>query len=211
MAFKGKSRKFKREKPEFDQQIVDLSRVTRVTAGGKQLSFRALLIIGDRKGRVGYGLEKGKDVQIAVNKAYNHAKKNMITIPIIFDTLPHKVTAKFKAAKVMIKPAPAGSGIIAGSVIRTVLELGGVPNASGRVIGRANNKVTNVKALFIALQSFKKEAINRKPKTKTINSQVLETKEEVILEKEVKTEVPEVNTEKKVAKKKIVKKVETKK
>jgi len=209
MAFKGKSRKFKREKPEFDQQIVDLSRVTRVTAGGKQLSFRALLIIGDRKGRVGYGLEKGKDVQIAVNKAYNHAKKNMITIPIVYDTLPHKITAKFKAAKVMVKPAPAGSGIIAGSVIRTVLELGGVPNASARVIGRSNNKITNVKALFIALQSFKKEAINRKPKTKTTsNSQILENKEEIISEKEVK---PVVIVEKKVAKKKVVKKVETKK
>ncbi len=209
MAFKGKSRKFKREKPEFDQQIVDLSRVTRVTAGGKQLSFRALLIIGDRKGRVGYGLEKGKDVQIAVNKAYNHAKKNMITIPIVYDTLPHKVTAKFKAAKVMVKPAPAGSGIIAGSVIRTVLELGGVPNASARVIGRANNKITNVKALFVALQSFKKEAINRKPKTKTAsNPQILENKEEIISEKEVQ---PVVIAEKKVAKKKVVKKVETKK
>ncbi|PJA90289.1 MAG: 30S ribosomal protein S5 [Candidatus Magasanikbacteria bacterium CG_4_9_14_3_um_filter_32_9] len=209
MAFKGKSRKFKREKPEFDQQIVDLSRVTRVTAGGKQLSFRALLIIGDRKGRVGYGLEKGKDVQIAVNKAYNHAKKNMITIPIVYDTLPHKITAKFKAAKVMVKPAPAGSGIIAGSVIRTVLELGGVPNASARVIGRSNNKITNVKALFIALQSFKKEAINRKPKTKTTsNSQILENKEEIISEKEVQ---PVVIVEKKVAKKKVVKKVETKK
>jgi len=209
MAFKGKSRKFKREKPEFDQQIVDLSRVTRVTAGGKQLSFRALLIIGDRKGRVGYGLEKGKDVQIAVNKAYNHAKKNMITIPIVYDTLPHKITAKFKAAKVMVKPAQAGSGIIAGSVIRTVLELGGVPNASARVIGRSNNKITNVKALFIALQSFKKEAINRKPKTKTTsNSQILENKEEIISEKEVQ---PVVIVEKKVAKKKVVKKVETKK
>jgi len=209
MAFKGKSRKFKREKPEFDQQIVDLSRVTRVTAGGKQLSFRALLIIGDRKGRVGYGLEKGKDVQIAVNKAYNHAKKNMITIPIVYDTLPHKITAKFKAAKVMVKPAPAGSGIIAGSVIRTVLELGGVPNASARVIGRSNNKITNVKALFIALQSFKKEAINRKSKTKTTsNSQILENKEEIISEKEVQ---PVVIVEKKVAKKKVVKKVETKK
>ena len=209
MAFKGKSRKFKREKPEFDQQIVDLSRVTRVTAGGKQLSFRALLIIGDRKGRVGYGLEKGKDVQIAVNKAYNHAKKNMITIPIVYDTLPHKITAKFKAAKVMVKPAPAGSGIIAGSVIRTVLELGGVPNASARVIGRSNNKITNVKALFVALQSFKKEAINRKPKTKTTTSpQILENKEEIISEKEVQ---PVVIVEKKVAKKKVVKKVETKK
>ncbi|MCF6276800.1 MAG: 30S ribosomal protein S5 [Candidatus Magasanikbacteria bacterium] len=209
MAFKGKSRKFKREKPEFDQQIVDLSRVTRVTAGGKQMSFRALLVIGDRKGRVGYGLEKGKDVQIAVNKAYNQAKKNLITIPMVYDTLPHRAEAKFKAARVMIKPAPIGSGIIAGSVIRTVLELGGVPNASGRIMGRTNNKITNVKALFIALQSFKKEALTQK--IKKVNTPKVEKVEEV-KEEDVKKEAKvEKKISKTAVKKKVAKKVEAKK
>lgn len=147
-----------REKPEFDQSIVDLARVTRVTKGGKQMSFRACVLIGDRKGRVGYGVDKGKDVQIAVEKAVRQAKKNMILVPLIRETIPHRVEAKFKAAKVMIKPAPKGSGIIAGSSIRTVLELAGVPNASAKMLGKTGNKITNVKATFQALTSFKSHA-----------------------------------------------------
>lgn len=148
----------KKEKPEFDQQIVDLARVTRVTKGGKQLSFRACVVIGDRKGRVGYGIEKGKDVQIAVEKAANQAKKSIIRVPIIKETVPHRVEAKFKAGRVMIKPAPPGSGIIAGSSIRTVLEFAGVPNASAKMIGKTNNKITNVKTTFKALGQFLNKA-----------------------------------------------------
>ncbi|OGH77780.1 MAG: 30S ribosomal protein S5 [Candidatus Magasanikbacteria bacterium RIFOXYB2_FULL_40_13] len=153
---KGKGRgKFKKEKPEFDQQIVDLARVTRVTKGGKQLSFRACVVIGNRKGRVGYGVKKGKDVQIAVDKAVNQAKKYMITVPINRGTIPHRVEAKYGAGRVLIKPAPLGSGIIAGSSVRIVLELAGVPNASAKIMSKTNNKITNVKAVFEALQKFK--------------------------------------------------------
>ncbi len=150
---RGKFRK-KREKPEFDQQIVDLARVTRVTKGGKQLNFRVCIVIGDRKGRVGYGIAKGADVQIAVGKAVNQAKKNMIRVPFVKETIPHRVEAKFKAAKVMLKPAPKGSGVIAGGATRVILELAGVPNASAKTLGKTNNKVTNVRATFDALQSF---------------------------------------------------------
>ena len=145
----------KREKPEFDQSILDLARVTRVTKGGKQLNFRACVVIGDRRGRVGFGVDKGKDVQIAVDKATTQAKKNMIRVPIVHDTIPHRVEAKFKSARIMVKPAPRGSGIIAGSALRTVLELAGVQNASGKILGRTSNKITNVKATFAALQLFK--------------------------------------------------------
>ncbi len=151
---RGKPRQ-KREKPEFDQQIIDLARVTRVTKGGKQMSFRATVVIGDRKGRVGHGTEKGKDVQIAVEKAVNQAKKNLIRVPIVKETIPHRIEKKYKAGRVMIKPAPKGSGIIAGSALRVVLELAGVPNASGKVMGKTNNKVTNVKAAVEALKTFK--------------------------------------------------------
>ena len=147
-----------KEKPEFDQFIVDLARVTRVTKGGKQMSFRACVLIGDRKGRVGYGVQKGKDVQFAVSKAVNNAQKNIITIPLIKYTLPHRVEAKFKAAKVMLKPAPRGSGIIAGSVLRNVLELAGVPNASAKMLGKSSNKIANIKAVFEALSRFKVKA-----------------------------------------------------
>ena len=151
----------KKEKPEFDQNIADLSRVTRVTSGGKQLSFRACVVIGDRKGRVGYGVEKGKDVQIAVEKAVNQAKKNLIHVPMVFGTIPHRVLAKYKAGRVMITPAPRGSGVIAGSVIRLVLELAGVQNVSAKMLGKTNNKIINVKATFEALQSFNPAAVKK--------------------------------------------------
>jgi small subunit ribosomal protein S5 len=164
----------KREPQEFEQQIVDLARVTRVTKGGKQLSFRATILIGDKKGRVGYGVEKGADVQIAVNKALKQAKKNLITVPIINETIPHRVEAKFKAGKVLIKPAPQGSGIIAGSAVRTVLELAGVPNASAKMTGKTNNKITNIKATFDALESFLPKALVKKtaaPKKKVVKKE----------------------------------------
>jgi small subunit ribosomal protein S5 len=163
-----KSFKGKREKPEFDQQIVDLARVTRVTKGGKQMSFRACVVIGDRKGRVGYGVQKGKDVQGAVEKAVNQAKKRMIHVPITNETIPHRVQVKYKAAKVMLKPAPPGSGIIAGSVIRTVLEIAGVQNTSAKMLGKTNNKINNVKAAFLALQSFHRVATKKRASKKTV-------------------------------------------
>lgn len=159
----------RREKPEFDQEIIDLARVTRVTKGGKHMSFRACIVIGDRRGRVGYGIEKGRDVQLAVDKALHQAKKNLIRVPIVHETVPHQVEAKYKAGRVMIKPAPRGSGIIAGSAVRVMLELAGVPNASAKILSKTNNKITNLKAAFQALSSFyvkqaKKDKVQEKEK-----------------------------------------------
>jgi small subunit ribosomal protein S5 len=144
-----------REDKEFDQNILDLSRVTRVTKGGKHLSFRACVIVGDRHGRVGFGVAKGKDVQLGVEKAGRQAKKNIITVPIINDTIPHAVIAKMKAATILLKPAPAGSGIIAGGPVRVILDLAGVPNVSSKILSKTKNKITIVKATFDALKSFK--------------------------------------------------------
>lgn len=146
-----------REKPEFDQYVLDLARVTRVTKGGKHMSFRACIILGDRKGRVGFGLAKGKDVQLGVEKAVHQAKKHMITVPIVNGTIPHAIVYKFKAATVFLKPAPQGSGIIAGGAVRAMLELAGVPNVVSKILGKTKNKVTIVKATFNALQMFKKD------------------------------------------------------
>ncbi|OGH69438.1 MAG: 30S ribosomal protein S5 [Candidatus Magasanikbacteria bacterium RIFCSPHIGHO2_01_FULL_47_8] len=144
------------QKSEFDQHILDLARVTRVTEGGKHLSFRACVILGDRHGRVGYGVAKGKDVQLSVEKAVNQAKKHMIRVPIVKETIPHMVVSKFKAAIVMLKPAPRGSGIIAGGAARSVLELAGVPNVSSKILGKTKNKIAVVKATFAALEGFKR-------------------------------------------------------
>lgn len=154
---KGNRRQFKeKEKSEFDQYVLDLARVTRVTQGGKHLSFRACVILGDRRGRVGYGVAKGRDVQIGVEKAVHQAKKRMITVPIVHGTIPHAVITKFKAAVVMLKPAPAGAGIIAGGAARAVLDMAGVPNVSSKILGKTKNKIVIAKATYLALQSFKK-------------------------------------------------------
>ncbi|MEK7212832.1 MAG: 30S ribosomal protein S5 [Patescibacteria group bacterium] len=143
------------EKKEFDQYILDLARVTRVTKGGKHMSFRICVILGDRRGRVGFGVAKGKDVQLGVEKAVHQAKKHIITVPIVNETIPHQVHNKFKAAVVMLKPAPRGSGIIAGGAVRAVLELAGIPNVSSKILGKTKNKISIVKATFDALKSFK--------------------------------------------------------
>ncbi|PIT88447.1 MAG: 30S ribosomal protein S5 [Candidatus Magasanikbacteria bacterium CG10_big_fil_rev_8_21_14_0_10_36_32] len=148
-------RRPREEKKEFDQYILDLARVTRVTKGGKHLSFRACVILGDRHGRVGFGLAKGKDVQLGVEKSVKQARKHIITVPIVKATIPHMVYSKFKAAKIMLKPAPEGSGIIAGGAVRAVLDLAGIPNISSKILGKTKNKIAIAKATFEALQSFK--------------------------------------------------------
>lgn len=139
---------------EFAQNILDLARVTRVTAGGKRMRFRACVIVGDKKGRVGYGVAKGADVSLSVDKAARQAKKSLITIPLFHETIPHATEAKFGAAKVLLKPAPIGSGIIAGGAMRLVLDLGGVPNIVGKMLG-SKNKLNNARATIEALQKLK--------------------------------------------------------
>jgi small subunit ribosomal protein S5 len=142
------------EQKEFDQRILELARVTRVTKGGKRMRFRACIIIGDGKGRVGYGVAKGADVQQAVSKAVTQAKKDVITIPLVNETLPFAVETKFTGAQVLLKPAPKGSGVKAGGAVRLVLEMAGVPNASAKIKG-SSNKINNTKATMIALKKLK--------------------------------------------------------
>jgi small subunit ribosomal protein S5 len=139
-----------REK-EFEQRILDLARVTRVTRGGKRLRFRAFVLIGDKKGKVGWGLAKGADVAIAVNKAVKKARKKLVSIPMVNETITKEVRYKFCAAKILIKPAPKGTGIKAGGAIRAVFELAGVPNVVGKILG-SNNKINNARAVFEAIK-----------------------------------------------------------
>ncbi len=153
---KGKRRKPEREPREFEQKILELARVTRVTKGGKRMRFRACLIIGDRKGRVGMGVAKGADVAIAVEKAFRQAKKNVITVPLVDGTIPHEARSKFGAAQIILKPAPEGTGLKSGGAIRMVLELSGIPNAVSKILG-TNNKINNAKATFVALRSLREQ------------------------------------------------------
>jgi small subunit ribosomal protein S5 len=150
---RGRSR-MPEEPKEFDQRILELARVTRVTKGGKRMRFRACVIIGDHKGRVGFGLAKGADVTASVNKAATQAKKRLLTIPLVNETIPHAVAMKFAAASILLKPAPKGTGIKAGGAVRVVLELAGVPNAVAKILG-SKNKINNTKATMAALKKLR--------------------------------------------------------
>ncbi len=162
---KTKKPNFKKER-EFDQRIVDLARVTRVMAGGKRLRFRATVVVGDKRQRVGIGIGKGADVTLAISKAVKVAEKNMINTPIVNTSIPCEVKEKFKAAKILLKPAKPGTGIIAGGAVRTVLELSGLKDVVGKIYG-SKNKINNVKATINALKKItkmvdKKRAIEKK-------------------------------------------------
>lgn len=141
-------------KEEFEQRLLDLKRVTRVTRGGKQLRFRACVAIGNKRGQVGIALAKGPDVSIAIDKAVRLAKKNLITVPTVNDTIPHWVKEKFGAAEVLIRPAIRGKGIKAGSVVRIILELAGVKNVTAKVLG-SSNKINNAQVVINALKKLK--------------------------------------------------------
>ncbi len=143
------------EQSEFEQRIIDIARVTRVMAGGKRMRFRACIVIGNKKGKVAVGLAKGSDVTIAVTKAVNQAKKNLIDVPIVNDTIPHEIRKKYGAAKIILKPARKGRGIIAGGAVRIVLELTGIKNITSKILG-SNNKVNNARCVIEALKSLKK-------------------------------------------------------
>jgi small subunit ribosomal protein S5 len=153
--FSGKKRFADRPKEEFEQRILDVARVTRVMKGGKRMSFRTCVAIGDKKGRVAVALGKGADVTLAVNKAVNKAKKNIVHVPIVNDTIPHEIYEKFGSAKILIKPASKGRGVIAGGVVRVVLDLAGVKNVSSKILG-TNNKVNNAKCTVLALSKLRK-------------------------------------------------------
>jgi small subunit ribosomal protein S5 len=142
------------EAREFDQKLVEVKRVTRVTGGGKRMRFRALIVIGDHKGKIGIGLRKGMDVTEAINKAVNAAKKSMIVVPIVNDTIPHQVNIKYKSSKLLMIPARPGTGVIAGGAVRSVLDMAGVKNVISKMIG-SNNKTNNVRAAFEAFKMMR--------------------------------------------------------
>lgn len=146
---------------EFDQNIIDLARVTRVMAGGKRMRFRATVVIGDRKGKVGLGMGKALDVSEAINKAVNAAKKELVSIPLFEGTIPHEVHVKLGAAKILLKPASDGTGIIAGGAVRSVLDLGGVPNVAAKMLG-SRNKLNNARATIKALKALQPRKARKK-------------------------------------------------
>ncbi len=144
------------QKDNFEERVLDIRRVTRVTAGGKRFRFRATVVVGNSKGKVGVGVAKGVDTQGAIEKARTKAKNNLIEIKLKDYTIPHEVEAKFSAAKVLIKPALPGHGLMAGGSPRVVLSLAGVRDATAKCLGRTKNKLTNALAAIEALKQLSK-------------------------------------------------------
>lgn len=148
-------RREERPRQEFDQKIISIRRVTRVMAGGRRFSFSVAMVLGDKKGRVGVGIGKAGDTQLAIEKAMRDAKKQMITVPMNKDShIPHDVHTKYASSEVMIMPAP-GRGLVAGSSVRTVLELAGVKDVTAKIFSRSKNKLNNARAAVEALKQLK--------------------------------------------------------
>ncbi len=154
MANNFNQRTTRKEKPEFEQKLLGVDRVVRVVAGGRRFSFRAVMVIGDRNGRVGVGVAKGPDVSQAVEKAVADAKKSMIKIKITNGTIKHEVDAKYGAARVVLKSAKIGKGLVAGGAVRIICELVGIENLTGKIVSRSSNKLNNARATLKALEKL---------------------------------------------------------
>ena len=146
----------RREKSEFSEKMIDLRRVARVVAGGRRFSFRATVVIGDRKGRVGVGVGKGSQTALALEKAVRLAKKHLVQVPLTPEgSIPFEVEAKYGAARVRMRPAGGGRGLVAGGAVRTVLELAGVTNTSAKILSRSKNKISNARSALQALRQLR--------------------------------------------------------
>jgi small subunit ribosomal protein S5 len=140
---------------EFEQNILDIARVTRVVAGGKRLSFRATVAIGSKTGhRIGVGIGKGQDVSQAIEKAVNEAKHHLVEVPVVNGTIPFEVSAKYQAAHVVLKPAKKGKGIIAGGSVRSLLKLANISDVTAKILGQTSNAINNSQATILAIKKL---------------------------------------------------------
>lgn len=147
---------YRAEKSEFDQRVLEVRRTARVIAGGRRFSFRAAVVVGNRNGKVGVGVGKGGDVATAVNKATRQAKKQIVVVPFNeHKTIPYVVEAKFSAARVLLKPAREGNGLVAGGPVRVVADLAGIQNLTAKILGSTTNKLNNARATVEALKKLK--------------------------------------------------------
>jgi small subunit ribosomal protein S5 len=140
---------------DLEERVIQIKRVSKKITGGNTISFTALVVVGDRNGKVGLGYGKAKDVRTAVEKGINQAKKSLVDIKITGTSIAHEVEDKYGSAKVFMKPAPKGSGIIAGGSVRTVLDLVGIKDVSAKMLG-SNNKICNVRCAINALKKLKR-------------------------------------------------------
>jgi small subunit ribosomal protein S5 len=177
-----RSSSFNRPKPEFDQKILSIRRVTRVVAGGRRFSFSVALVAGDKKGSIGLGLGKAGDTSLAINKAVRNAKKNMVRLKLTKTmSIPHEVSAKFSSSQVILRPNK-GRGLVAGTVVRDIAKLAGIKDITGKILSGSKNKLNNAKAVMEALSQISSKYAKLIPE-----SIVIKNKEIVIpeIEKEI--------------------------
>lgn len=146
---------------EFEEQIVQINRVSKKTKGGNKVGFSALTVVGDKKGRVGVGLGKAPDVASAIRKGISYAKKHLVHAPLVNGTIPFRIDIKLGAARIMLKPAPHGSGVIAGGAVRSVVTAAGIENISSKVLG-TRNKISNIYATLEALRRLEERGQKQK-------------------------------------------------
>ena len=144
-------------KEEFESKLLDLARVSHTRAGGRKMRFRAVIVIGNKEGKVGVGVATGADVALAVEKATRLSKKYLISVPIVNDTIPHEVTSKAGAAQVLLRPQRKGRGLVAGGTVRVICNLAGIKNISSKILGRTGNKLNNARATIKALKKLKQK------------------------------------------------------
>ncbi|MFA5791740.1 MAG: 30S ribosomal protein S5 [Candidatus Paceibacterota bacterium] len=171
-----RSSSFSRVKPEFDQKILNIRRVTRVVAGGRRFSFSVAIVAGDKKGCVGLGLGKAGDTALAINKALRNAKKNMVRLNLTKTmSIPHELSAKFSSSYVMLMPNK-GRGLVAGSVVRDIIKLSGIKDVTGKILSNSKNKLNNAKAVMSAFAQISSKY------TKEIPESVIVANKEVVKE-----------------------------
>lgn len=152
---------------EFSEKLIKLNRVAKVVKGGRRFSFSALMVVGDRKGKVGFGFGKANDVSEAIRKAVEKSKQNMIELPMKKGTIPHQIIGKFKSASILMKPASPGTGIIAGGTVRAIFEAGGMSDILSKSLG-SQNEINVVKATFNGLENLMDVRVTARNRGKTV-------------------------------------------
>ena len=191
----NKNQKFQRKERKYESKLLDLARVAHTREGGRRMSFRAVMVVGDGKGSIGVGVASGSDVSKGIQKATKVAERDIIKVPIINGTIPHQVEAKYSAARILLKPQRRRRGLVAGGTVRIMCSLAGIEDISSKVLGTTRNKLNNARAV---IKAFKKlRVVERKVEQKSVE------KEEKVVEK--KAPKDEKKVEKKVEKKKVAK------